>query len=214
MKIEIINVSKVYKNKLIFDNLNTQFLDNQIIGIKGASGIGKSTFFDIISGLKTIDSGEIYFENQRIDNLSETDFAKFRGKHIAYATQDTLLIDDWLVKENLNVIQDINEEKMEKLMEIFSISDLYKKKISKLSGGQKQRINLIRALVKESKILILDEPTNNLDQINIDVLKRILLKEKSPNKIILIASHDDKFLEIVDQIFEVNKNQLIELTQI
>ncbi|MGL5150441.1 MAG: ABC transporter ATP-binding protein [Clostridium sp.] len=181
-KIKITNLSKAFGNRVIFKNFNIQFGEHKINTIIGESGIGKSTLLNILSGIETMDSGNI-------NNLNVKD--------ISYIFQEDRLI-PWLsVNNNMrlalncyyndNDIQKIIDKYLE-LVGVFSSKFSFPKE---LSGGMKQRINIARALAKPSKVILMDEPFKSLDyktKYNImSELKKIIDNE---DRIVIFVTHD------------------------
>lgn len=207
---------KNINQKKIFENLNEKFSKGEIIGILGESGKGKSTLINLISGLLILDKGVILVDGKNIFS----DIYSWR-LNISYIPQNIYLIDDTL-KNNIAFFNnlEIDEYKYKKALEdaqiVEFVNDLKKKdeeivgeRGSKISGGQMQRIALARALYKGSDVLILDEATNALDEINENKILNILSKLKK-NKLIIIISHNKKTLKICDRILSI-KNMNLEV---
>jgi len=214
--LELNNIDFSYGKKKIFENLNEKFSKGEIIGILGESGKGKSTLINLISGLLIPDKGVILVDGKNIFS----DIYSWR-LNISYIPQNIYLIDDTL-KNNIAFFNnlEIDEYKYKKALEdaqiVEFVNDLTKKdeeivgeRGSKISGGQMQRIALARALYKGSDVLILDEATNALDEINENKILNILSKLKK-NKLIIIISHNKKTLKICDRILSI-KNMNLEV---
>ena len=182
------DISFGYGNKKNLSNLNFEIKKNQINGLVGSSGKGKSTVSYILMGLIKPDEGEIIIDEKNIkENLDEYQ------KMISYLPQE-ITLEDITLKEN--IISDVNQEiDMEKLMKIFnkvqlkkftddkSLNRLVGEKGLKLSGGERQRLLLARALYRDPEILVLDEFTSNLDEITEkELLKTLIdLKKRKDN---------------------------------
>ena len=214
--LELNNIDFSYGKKKIFKILNEKFSKGEIIGILGESGKGKSTLINLISGLLIPDKGVILVDGKNIFS----DIYSWR-LNISYIPQNIYLIDDTL-KNNIAFFNnlEIDEYKYKKALEdaqiVEFVNDLTKKdeeivgeRGSKISGGQMQRIALARALYKGSDVLILDEATNALDEINENKILNILSKLKK-NKLIIIISHNKKTLKICDRILSI-KNMNLEV---
>lgn len=182
MKIEINNLCKSFSNKFVFNKFNLQLTSEKINCIVGESGGGKSTLLNILSGLIDADSGEII-------GLEDGD--------VSYIFQEDRLVNWLTVKENMELfIYDYyeKEEVESKLKEIFKllhIEDIENKYPEKLSGGMKQRVNIARALLKPSKIILMDEPFKSLDyKTKYSIMVELKEIFKNENKMIIFVTHD------------------------
>jgi ATP-binding cassette subfamily B protein len=202
--IKMRNVSFKYSKNMILDNLNLEMNTNNIIGIVGQSGKGKSTIAKLIIKMYKYD-GDIYIDNINIKNI-DTDYLR---SNIIYVNQNSILFDkninhnlfygckDKSSIDKLNIIM-----KYENIKKLFSKLN-FKNKVgsagSNLSGGERQIINIINGLITPSKILILDEPTNSLDiELKKDLIE-IIKYFKRYKKCIIIVSHDQDIFHIFNK---------------
>lgn len=195
MGLELKNVTKKFKTiegeRVIFENLNIHFPDYGLIAITGESGCGKSTLLQLIAGLDQDYEGKILFNQVKIEDIKD-----YRQLVISFVYQNYQLIDYLSVKDNclfychLKGIK-VVEKQLQELLEIFELNELVNQKVKNLSGGQKQRVALIRALLCSSPIILCDEPTGALDEINRQKVYRFF-KKASQRRLILIVSHDQK----------------------
>ena len=195
MGLELKNVTKKFKTiegeRVIFENLNIPFPDYGLIAITGESGCGKSTLLQLIAGLDQDYEGKILFNQVKIEDIKD-----YRQLVISFVYQNYQLIDYLSVKDNclfychLKGIK-VVEKQLQELLEIFELNELVNQKVKNLSGGQKQRVALIRALLCSSPIILCDEPTGALDEINRQKVY-LFLKKASQRRLILIVSHDQK----------------------
>lgn len=195
MGLELKNITKKFKTiegeSVIFENLNIHFPDYGLIAITGESGCGKSTLLQLIAGLDQDYEGKILFNQVKIEDIKD-----YRQLVISFVYQNYQLIDYLSVKDNclfychLKGIK-VVEKQLQELLEIFELNELVNQKVKNLSGGQKQRVSLIRALLCSSPIILCDEPTGALDEINRQKVYRFL-KKASQRRLILIVSHDQK----------------------
>ena len=195
MGLELKNVTKKFKTiegeRVIFENLNVHFPDYGLIAITGESGCGKSTLLQLIAGLDQDYEGKILFNQVKIEDIKD-----YRQLVISFVYQNYQLIDYLSVKDNclfychLKGIK-VVEKQLQELLEIFELNELVNQKVKNFSGGQKQRVSLIRALLCSSPIILCDEPTGALDEINRQKVYRFL-KKASQRRLILIVSHDQK----------------------
>lgn len=204
LMIKICNICKKYNEKIILNNINLTFYENQITFIVGTSGAGKTTLLNIIGGLDKPTSGDVIFDNKNIgDNLND-----YRAKDIGFVFQDYNLISGLNVLQNIEIATDISGIKINKddivsEIDAFGISNPYQK-VETLSGGEKQRTAIIRSICKDAAILIADEPTGSLDSHNADLVFEMLQSIKK-NKHIIIVSHDmEKARKYADRILTIN----------
>ena len=215
-EINVNNISYKYpgRDNFIFKNLNIRIKKGDIIGIKGESGSGKSTFIDLILGLLQPSSGEIYVNNLDIQHLKNNYWSK-----VSTVSQQINLIHGTL-KENLtfgdlsindqDIYDVIKKVNLSQMLSSFKngLDEVIYENSSNISGGQKQRIAIARALLRTPQILILDEATSSLDESNeiqfINVIKEIKLK--NPSLTVLIVSHTKAILEIADFVYNIEKS--------
>ena len=194
------NLSFYYNNNFkIFDNISLNITENKITGIKGESGIGKSTLFKLILGLYKPNSGVI-----KIDNILLNDFDKnyYYNNIISYVGQEPELIEG-NVYENIIINTNYDRNLYNIIYELIENINLTN---NNLSGGQKQRIAIARAIMRKPKILLLDEPTSALDKNNEDKFMKILKKIiEVYNITILIISHKTNTLNKCDNIIDFEK---------
>lgn len=211
-------ICKKYDNKNIFCNVNFQASTGEIVLLTGESGIGKTTFLEIIAGLRKIDSGKYYYDNQEILSNDDDIMSDFRNKNIGYILQDFALVDDYTVLENiiLPVLYSRFFSKEEAILRAksfavkFSLEKELDKKVRFISGGQKQRVAIIRILILNPEIILADEPTTNLDKNNFRLILEMFQELKKQEKIIIIATHDDRIKKIADRTYKIVNQEIIE----
>jgi len=216
-KIELKNITFSYDNeKKIFDNLNIIIPKKSCIGIKGLNGSGKSTFVDLISGLLKPNSGEIFIDEKKYNDLDNTNWLSKFG----YVQQKLFFFEESL-KFNITLEKDIkkiNHEKLNKIIKQIKLDEFLKQRRLTLddilsesalnvSGGQAQRIGIARALYNSDGFLIFDEAFNNLDDNNINIITEII-NELKINHTILIISHINNPLRICDEIYVLENKKI------
>lgn len=213
--IRFVNVNKEYRSKKgqvtkALNDININLGNKGLVFIIGKSGSGKSTLLNILGGLDSKTSGHIYIDNKDIDSFKEKDYDSYRNTYIGFIFQDFNLLEEYNVFDNVMLSAKLLRKKVDKeeiinLLERLGLKGLEYRNINELSGGQKQRVGIARALIKNPKVILADEPTGNLDShSSLETFK--LLKEISKEKLVVVVSHDlesantyaDKILELQD----------------
>ena len=220
--IKVTNLNKYYNkgkvNELhVINNTNLELPDKGLISLLGPSGSGKTTLLSVIGGLDSA-KGTIQYDDKVIKNYSVSKIDKYRKEHIGYIFQNYNLLLNESVYNNLvislELIGIIDKEEVKKRIEYtLKAVGMYKyrkKKAYALSGGQQQRVAIARALIKNSKIIIADEPTGNLDTENtIEVMK--ILKEISKSTLVLLVTHDMNVANLYsDRIIKIKDGVIVE----
>jgi len=199
------HLSKYYYNKGMItsglNNINLQFACGEFVAITGESGSGKSTLLNVIAGLDSYEDGEMYVEGKETSHFSQRDLENYRKSYIGNIFQNFNLVNSYTVYRNIELAlllnkydEDTVEAKILEIIEKVGLSQFKNTKVSKLSGGQKQRVAIARVLVRETPILLADEPTGNLDaQSAQEILK--LLSEIAENKLVIIVTHEYSNIE-------------------
>ena len=189
--IEVINLSKSYKNKKAVNNINFKINENEIVGLLGPNGCGKTTTIGMILGLLKPTSGQVLINGKNIENnkISILHKMNFISPYIELPKKLT-------VKQNLIVygklynIKNLNE-RINFLSEKLRLGDLLDKITGELSSGQKNSVSLAKALINDPTVLLLDEPTAALDPETADFIRTFLEKLREEKKIsVLLASHN------------------------
>ena len=219
------NVSKFYYNKGIiasgFTKVNLELKIGEFVAITGESGSGKSTLLNVISGLDSYEEGEMYIDGKETSHYSEKDFEDYRRKYIANIFQSFNLINSYTVYQNVELVLLLNGYKKhkvkKKILDIIDKVGLTKfknTKVSKLSGGQKQRVAIARAMVKDTPIIVADEPTGNLDSESAKEVIEIL-KKVAKDKLVVVVTHNIEQVEnVATRIIKMHDGRIIQNTEI
>ena len=163
--IEIKDVTKSYGRQKVLQNVSFEIMEGELFGLLGPNGAGKSTLIDILTGIQSMDSGEIFINGKSI----KTDKVEIR-KHLGLVPQDIALLEELNAVDNLEYFGGLyglaGEElksQIEKLLEVAGLTDKKKEKVKNYSGGMKRRLNIAVAMLHNPSILILDEPTVGVD---------------------------------------------------
>ncbi len=200
--------------RFVLKDINMEFESGIMYGIYGKSGAGKSTLLSLLAGLEKTKNGTILYDNQDVDFISRE---KYRSSAVGIIFQSYNLLPQYTALENVILSMNISgikennkEEKALKLLEKVGIDvDKAKRRVLQLSGGEQQRVSIARALSYDSKIILADEPTGNLDKDNedeiINILKSLAHEEK---KCIIVVSHSPNVKKHVDKLFQLDKGKL------
>ena len=192
--LEIKNLRFKYDNdsELSFPDIKTS---KENLLILGASGVGKTTFLHLLSGLLKPLEGEIDLIGTPISKLTMSEMDRFRGKNIGIVFQKPHFINSLTVKENLQLAQYISKKidktRINSLLESLGIEDKANKKTLNLSQGEKQRVAIALAIVNSPKLILADEPTSSLDDLNCDKVINLLKDQAAKYKAkLIIITHD------------------------
>ena len=220
--IELKNIKKEYKIKKkkvqALDNVSLLLPNRGMISILGASGSGKSTLLNIIGGLDSYDSGEMFVDGESTKSFSEKEYAKYRNSYVGFIFQEFCLIEEYTVYENIALVEQLqkgkeNQGHIKELLKKIGLEGYENRKIYELSGGQKQRVGIARILVKEPRIILADEPTGALDRkTGKEVMD--LLKEISKEILVVFVTHNREYaLEYGERIIELKDGKIIKDTK-
>ena len=217
--IEIKDLTKYYgKGESRFkalDRVSVRIEDGEFVVILGASGSGKSTFLNVISGLEPSDGGTVAYNNQPLDKLSEKELTKFRRDNTAYIFQQYYLLPHLNVEKNVRMGADLDNNKdYLKFIKAVGLSEKRKKFPAELSGGEQQRVAIARALAKNPKVLFLDEPTGALDEkTGRQVLDYIIKLQQEQGFTMIMVTHNSNIAETADKIIKMNSGKIVSVTQ-
>ena len=208
------DVSFYYGKKSILENINLEISRSSFICVIGESGAGKSTLLYILAGLLKPNRGAYSFENIEVNRLNKFDLARFRRKNIGILFQDFRLLPFLNVEQNIKLPLFFFPERIikEKTIEIMqSLKILHRRKAfpKDISGGEAQRTAIARAMIIRPKILLLDEPTGNLDRETAKKIIEILLNYKEKEKITIVAvSHSENMARVADHVWELKSKKM------
>lgn len=200
---------------MLLEKVSYKFEKGKIYGISGVNGVGKSTLINILIGIINEDvSGEVKYGSNKLQDM---DMYEVRREHIAVMSQEfesgfDVTVSDLLCANYPGFGQDGIDKSLKQIGDLnllfdneMSLADLWRKRIKDLSGGEKQKVSLVWCFLKDADVLILDEPTANMDRKSIEVVKRIL-KDMVKEKIIIVVSHDKSLFEVCDKQIDLSSN--------
>ncbi len=215
------NVSKYYYSKGVvtsgFSRVNLELKKGEFVAITGESGSGKSTLLNVISGLDTYEDGEMLIFGEETSGYTELDFENYRKRYIANIFQNFNLVNSYTVYQNVELALMLNGRKRreyrKKILEVLKQVGLYKfrhARASRLSGGQKQRVAIARALVRDTPVIVADEPTGNLDTKSAENVWQ-LLSEVAKDRLVVVVTHNyDQVEPYVTRKITMHDGQIVE----
>ncbi len=213
--VELKNVSRIYKSgeheQKALDDVDLEFGEGKFIVVLGPSGAGKSTLLNLLGGLDSPTEGTIVVDGQDISKLSADELAEYRAKLVGFVFQFYNLIPTLTVRENVELVNQISSNPLsgEQMIEEVGLSDHLNNFPSELSGGEQQRVSIARALAKNPKILLCDEPTGALDsETGVVVLKLLLKMARNYGKTIIIVTHNQNIAKMADEVVRVKNGKI------
>ena len=215
--VELKNVSKIYnigeKEFKALDNIDLSINKGEFVVILGPSGAGKSTLLNLIGGMDTPTKGSIEIDGEDISKYNENELSEYRAENIGFIFQFYNILPTLTVLENVDLVKEIVKnpiDSKEALKDVGLIEHMSKFP-NQLSGGEQQRVSIARAIAKNPKLLLCDEPTGALDsKTGVQVLK--ILKEQCDRNnganTVIIVTHNSLFAEIADTVIRVKNGQI------
>ena len=219
--VELKNVSKIYKTGekefKALDNIELSINKGEFVVILGPSGAGKSTLLNLIGGMDTPTEGTIRIDGEDISKYNENQLSEYRAENIGFIFQFYNILPTLTVLENVELIRDVvkNGNDCKEAIKAVGLEKHMNKFPNQLSGGEQQRVSIARAIAKNSKLLLCDEPTGALDsKTGVEVLK-LLKKQCDGNNganTVIIVTHNSLFSEIADTIIRVKNGKIESVT--
>lgn len=208
------NLVKIYKGRRVVNDISVQVEQGEIVGLLGPNGAGKTTSFYMIVGLIQPNEGKIFLEKEEITSLPMYKRAQLG---IGYLAQEASVFRKLSVEENIMAVLEMTKmpkaqqkEKVESLLEEFSLTHVRKNLGMVLSGGERRRTEIARALAVDPKFVLLDEPFAGVDPIAVEEIQTIVAKLKTKNIGILITDHNvNETLSITDRAYLMFEGRLL-----
>ena len=212
--LKAVDLIKIYKRRTVVNNITVHVNRGEIVGLLGPNGAGKTTTFYMIVGLIKPNAGQIFLNDENITSLPMYRRAK---KGIGYLAQEASVFRRLTVEENLKAVLELSgmtkleqKEKMESLLEEFSLQHVRKNQGVVLSGGERRRTEIARALAVDPQFLLLDEPFAGVDPIAVEEIQTIVARLKNKNIGILITDHNvNETLSITDRAYLMFEGKLL-----
>lgn len=201
----------------VLQGMNLSINEGSITSIIGSSGSGKSTLLHILGGLDRADSGDVFWNGKNISSLNTDQLADFRNKYIGFVFQFHHLLPEFTALENVSMPALIGgmsakeaSDRAIKLLARFGIENRQDHRPTQLSGGEQQRVSMARALMNEPRIILADEPTGNLDEVNTSIILDLLHELRESDGIsVLLITHEKDIAKRSDTILEL-KNGILD----
>lgn len=212
--IDIRNITKFYgkgeSRFQVLKGMSLQIEEGSFVVVLGASGSGKSTFLNIISGLERPDGGNIFYDGKDITEFSDSQLTEFRRKNVGFIFQQYYLLPNMNVEKNVRMGADLASNKeYGEIIRAVGLEEKRKKYPGELSGGEQQRVAVARALAKKPEILFLDEPTGALDEetgrLVLDYIGKL---QKAYGFTIVMVTHNLNIAEMADTVIKVNSGKI------
>ena len=209
MKLKVINYTKIIKNKVILDNVNLELESGNIYGFFGRNGSGKTMLFRALTSLIHPTEGDVLIDGKSV-NHDDFDLSQ-----VGILIEDPGFYPHLTGFENLEMLYTINNKKdsdyIKSVLDRVGLLDAAFKKYKEYSLGMRQRLRIAQAFMENQKIIILDEPTNGLDEKGIEIIYNLIQEEKNKGKLILLASHNKEDLKMLcDKIYSVREGKIEE----
>lgn len=213
--IEFNGVSKKYevgeKAFYALDDVSFSIDQHEMVVILGPSGAGKSTLLNIMGGMDHVTDGKVYMDGLDISGYSEKELTDYRAENIGFIFQFYNILPTLTVKENVDLIHDVvkNAKDSIEILNKVGLGGQENKFPNQLSGGEQQRVSIARAIAKNPKLLLCDEPTGALDSnTGVEILK--LLRECTKDNTVVIVMHNALIADVADRVIRLKNGKIIE----
>ncbi len=221
--IKVNELSKIYHNGNneyeVLKKISLEIHKGEFVSIMGSSGSGKSTLLNCISTVDNASSGEIFFENKKINSLNKDELADFRLENISFIFQSYNLLNTLNVYENIVLPLQVKgirvkhkDKKIKDIVNKLGINDLLNKFPYHLSGGQQQRVAIARSIISETEVLIADEPTGALDRENSVLLMNLFQRlNEDFNTTIIMVTHDSEIASYSERVMFMVDGKIVDI---
>ena len=221
MIIQAQQVKKIYRNGLLrveaLNDITMQVEEGEMVAIMGPSGCGKTTLLNCLSGLDTIDEGNVFIKGDNLRDLSDNERTAYRARHMGFIFQDFNLLPVLSAVENVELpmlVSKIPGKKARKraleMLDRVGLSDRARHRPAELSGGQRQRVTIARALTNDPAIVWADEPTGNLDSETAeDIMNLICRLNRENGQTFVLVTHDIEVGKLANRIISMRDGHIV-----
>lgn len=208
--ITLSNINKKFGNSNIFSNYNLNIEEGEFVAITGQSGSGKTTLLNIMGFLEPCNSGSITIDGIKKLKVNDRKTLKLYQTTIGFLFQNFALIENRTVKQNLELAilttdKSSSNRKINSVLKRVGLTGRRNDYIFQLSGGEQQRVAIARLLLRDYKIILADEPTGSLDQVNRDLVFKLLIELHNEGKTIVIVTHDLELAKRCDRTIKIER---------
>ena len=218
--IKVNNVSKIYgKDELevkALDNVSFEIEKGEFVVILGSSGAGKSTLLNILGGMDVATKGEYVLDSKSVTSFKEKDLQEFRRENIGFVFQFYNLLNNLTALENVEIAASLVKNPLDskEVLNKVGLNDRMYNFPSKLSGGEQQRVSIARAIVKNPKLLLCDEPTGALDsKTGTKIIKQLYELSIKMGTTIIIVTHNSSLAQIGTRLIRIADGKIVENTK-
>ena len=212
--IEVKNLYKTYdvggKPFNALDGVNLSIDQGEFVVILGPSGAGKSTLLNLLGGMDTVTKGSVLIDDKDISKLDSKGLTKYRANEVGFIFQFYNIMPTLTVLENVNLVKDVTDTEMDanKVLKSVGLERNKDKFPNELSGGEQQRVSIARAIMKNPKVLLCDEPTGALDsKTGVDVLK-LLRSQCDEDTTVIVVTHNSLIAEVADRVINIKNGRV------
>ena len=208
--VQLSNIEKSYDETKVLTGVDLDIEEGELIVLLGPSGSGKTTLLNIIAGIDSANNGEVIVAGNDLSKMNDLELTNYRRDTVGYIFQFYNLLPNLTVLENAALGLELKGESLDGAKEILQrvgLGDKSHRFPAQLSGGEQQRVAISRAMAKNPALIVADEPTGNLDRNN-SASVRAMFKDISKESTIIIATHDNDYLEIADKAYELEEGKL------
>ena len=211
--VNLSEVHKAYDKTTVLKGINLTIEKGELVVLLGPSGSGKTTLLNLIAGIDKANSGQIQILGEELSKMNDLELTNYRKETVGYIFQFYNLLPNLTVLENAALGLELKGESLDYakvILEKVGLGDKAQRFPAQLSGGEQQRVAIARAMSKSPALIVADEPTGNLDKNN-SIAVRELFKSIAKESTIIIATHDNDYLDIADKAYELNEGRLEKL---
>lgn len=209
------NLRKEFKvgNNIIkaLDSVSFEINEGELVIILGASGAGKTTLLNMLGGMDTLTSGSLLIEDKDIAKASKRDLTKYRRNDVGFVFQFYNLMPNLTALENIELATELKDNSIESLeaLKLVGLENRGDNFPAQLSGGEQQRVSIARAIAKNPKIILCDEPTGALDyQTGKNILGILRDASKKQNKTVIIVTHNQALKDMADKVIKIKNGKI------